>query len=144
MAQKRESLRRRRSVRPHFQSGSIDTHRISTVSKNGSSSSDTIEYPENANEVNDWVRRRFEARRASPRPVQQHDQGVFELHGSPVGEPSIGLDIEVGEDDEDIALLQALERSKREQHMRMGLGRTGTGTDEDELEKIIQLSLVDM
>lgn len=144
MAQKRESLRRKRSVRPRFPSGSIDTHRISTVSNNGSSSSDPIEYPDNANEVNDWVRRRFEARRAAPRPVQQHDQGVFELYGSPVGEPRMGLDMEVGEDDEDVALLQALERSKREQHIRMGLKRTDTGTDEDELQKIIKLSLVDM
>jgi len=132
MAQKRESLRRKRSVRPGFPSGSIDTRPISTVSNNGSSSSDTIEYPENANEVNDWVRRRFEARRATPRPVKQHDQGVFELYGSPVGGPHMGLDMEVGEDDEDVALLRALERSEIEQR------------DEYELQKIIELSLVDM
>lgn len=44
----------------------------------------------------------------------------------------MGLDMEVGEDDEDVALLRALERSEIEQR------------DEYELQKIIELSLVDM
>jgi hypothetical protein len=52
----------------------------------------------------------------------------------------------VEDDEDDVALTQALERSAREaREGRPGLsiGRTGTGTDDDELQEVLKLSLVD-
>ncbi|KAF2255943.1 hypothetical protein BU26DRAFT_498691 [Trematosphaeria pertusa] len=137
MAQKREFLRRKRSVRPRFS----NDRPFSTVSAGSSSSSnstnDPFECPENPNDVSHWVRRRFEARRAPPRPVQQlpETQGVFELYGSTV------QDVGLNEDEDDAALAQALERSERE--ALLGLQRTNTGTDADELQRVMMLSLLE-
>lgn len=116
MAQKFESLRRKRSVRPRM-------HKTRLSNGSGSSGSDQVEYPEDPSEVGNWVQRRFEARRAAPKPVKRFESAaVFELDGSPV-EPAL--------DDDDAELAEALRRSEQEIML------------DEEMQRVIAMSLVD-
>ena len=133
MAQKRESLRRKRTVRARF---TDNPDRPISISSNSGSGRSNIETPESADGVNDWIRRRDEARRPAPKPVLNVDLGsqmVFELDASPL--PEVALN----EDDE--GLIHALRRSQSESFN--GPKRTGTGTDEDELQRVLMMSLVE-
>ncbi|KAF2462522.1 FabD/lysophospholipase-like protein [Lindgomyces ingoldianus] len=136
MAQKRESLRRRRSVLLRRPDDNPDLSR--NVSGSGSSSSsDPSAFAETPNDVNNWVRRRLRATRAPPKPVLPLDnQEVFELYGSP---PAQGP---ADQDEDDEALTRALARSEREGFA--GLRTMDPGQDEDdEMQRIILLSLLE-
>ncbi|KAF2650662.1 hypothetical protein K491DRAFT_697115 [Lophiostoma macrostomum CBS 122681] len=125
MATSRHSVRRKRTMRPHL----YDKRPASDVS------SDSYEFPETPSDVSDWTRRRNEARRPPPKALIPLDSPpVYELDGATsfVASPL---------DDEDEELLQAIERREAE-NMR-SLVRSATGTDEEELERAIQLSLVE-
>jgi hypothetical protein len=92
-------------------------------------STDSYEFPETPIDVSDWTRRRNEAKRPPPKAPP-----VYELDG---GSSFIASPL----DDEDDGLVQALERSELE-NVR-SLERSATGTDEEELERVIQLSLLE-
>lgn len=103
-------------MRPH-----LPEARLSNAS--GSSGSDQVDYPEDANEVSNWVRRRFEARRAPPKPVKPIETaGLFELPGSPVEQVL---------DEDDAGLAEALKRSEQQL------------MHDEELERVIAMSLLD-
>lgn len=95
-----------------------------------------LDYPNNADGVSDWIRRRHEARRAPPKPVQDVDpQVAYELDGSALPGPLL-------QDEDDKELAEAVERSQS-QSQRPPLARTPTGTDEDELQRVLLMSLVE-
>ncbi|KAF1965273.1 hypothetical protein BU23DRAFT_604288 [Bimuria novae-zelandiae CBS 107.79] len=137
MAQKRESLRRKRTVRARFTDN--PDRPVSTASTSGSSGTNSntlFEFPESADGVSDWIRRRGEARRPPPKPVLNMDvgsQGVFELDGSPLSEVVV--------DEDEVGLAEAMARSQRAG--MAALNRTGTGTDEDELQRVLMMSLIE-
>lgn len=137
MAQKRESLRRKRTVRARFTDNPERPISIGSISESsGSHSNDPLEYPESADGINAWIRRRGEASRPPPKPLVNVDVGsqrVFELDGSPLPEVVV--------DEDEVGLVAALERSERE-GMAV-FGRSGTGTDEDELQRVLMMSLIE-
>ena len=132
MAQKRLFLRHRRSIRLH---PSKNPRSNLYRSSSGSSNSDMTEYPERPNDVSDWVRRRLSGARPAPKPVPEEDlPEVFELYGSGVPD-----DVLV-EEEEDEALVQAVERSRQQ---LTNLQEMPMGNEEDMLQRAIELSLVD-
>lgn len=132
LAQKRQSLRRKRTIRARFTDNNERPVSIATSSGSGrSSNSVSLGYPDSADSVSEWIRRRHEARRAPPKPVQDMEpQVAYELDGSSLPEPF--------QDEDDKALAEAVERSQRPP-----LTRTPTGTDEDELQRVLLMSLVE-
>jgi len=122
---KRQSIRRKRPLRPH----------LSDIRPPSTASSDSYDFPETPSDVSDWARRRNEAKRPAPKvPIPLDDAFVYELDGA----ASLGASVL---DDEDEGLLRALERSQLDN--RPSMERTNTGTDEEDLALALKLSLIE-
>ncbi|KAF1996801.1 hypothetical protein P154DRAFT_565860 [Amniculicola lignicola CBS 123094] len=175
LSNRRQSLREKRShatARPASDSNIEYASQRQTQNTSTTSSSRSLDptFPETADDVPDWLRRRNEVSRPPPRPVhplpgseqyyisQPSEYGIQELDAGPAS--SLDPDDEVfvraveqrqGHNDFEIPriltteadddLAHAIERSQHE--MRPSLSRTDTGTYEEQLALALSLSLQD-
>lgn len=120
VASRRGTLRKKR--------GALHRPTFSTESSANSVNEDEA-FPDSPGDVNEWVRRREEAARPTPRaPTLVEKPGVFELEGS-------STIVEIDEDD--VGLGVAMERSLFENQ-----GYRPPDTEQDELARVLELSKI--